>query len=426
MMTMATDHLILHGNNLDDNRGCQALRWCTQKILDRFLPEKARLHANIFENRHPHFSSREVDELSAGQVWETARRGIPSFYFWGSGVLGSRWLGKLPPMRVHAEIPGSAGIILLGGDNLSYDYGLLATLLFFSPLDAAVRAGIPSVVWPSSIGPFDQHPQWEKRFASILRRTDLVIVREPLTRSYLEKLGIEENVRMAADPAFLLPAEPASLPEEIEQVLQAGAIGINLAPLMVRYTRYSKQRWIIKATEIVTGICEKFRLPVLLIPHVMMSPDIFPHNDDYGFMSALRDRLPPEVRRKVWLYDARQEDCRQIKWVISRVRVLVSARFHATVAALSSGVPAISLGYGVKSRGLHLDIFGHDRWQIGPGALNETLLIDRVTELLEAEDEIRAHLLDTVPRHVSEAWKSGEYLKELLARKRIQPVEEQI
>ena len=60
---------------------------------------------------------------------------------------------------MHRALDNATALIALGGDNLSYDYGFLATLLFFSPLDAAIRRDVLSVVWAASICPFSERPR---------------------------------------------------------------------------------------------------------------------------------------------------------------------------------------------------------------------------------------------------------------------------
>ncbi|MDR3109984.1 MAG: hypothetical protein LBU65_09930, partial [Planctomycetaceae bacterium] len=73
-----TAPIILHGNNFDQNRGCQALRLTTQMILDRSLPDVPRLHANIFRNTDPQFHEHEPDPHSCGLRWEITDRFHPA------------------------------------------------------------------------------------------------------------------------------------------------------------------------------------------------------------------------------------------------------------------------------------------------------------------------------------------------------------
>lgn len=53
-------------------------------------------------------------------------------------------------------------------------------------------------------------------------------------------------------------------------------------------------------------------------------------------------------------------NCMQLKGYISRCRFFIGARTHATIAAYSTFVPTLVLGYSIKSRGIATDLFGSD------------------------------------------------------------------
>ena len=50
-------------------------------------------------------------------------------------------------------------------------------------------------------------------------------------------------------------------------------------------------------------------------------------------------------------------NCMQLKYDISKCRFFVGARTHATIAAYSTCVPTLVVGYSVKSRGIARDLF---------------------------------------------------------------------
>jgi colanic acid/amylovoran biosynthesis protein len=56
-----------------------------------------------------------------------------------------------------------------------------------------------------------------------------------------------------------------------------------------------------------------------------------------------------------------QFNASQIKYVISNLRFFIGARTRATIAALSSGIPTVSIAYGVKAKGINKDLFGMNR-----------------------------------------------------------------
>jgi polysaccharide pyruvyl transferase WcaK-like protein len=222
---------------------------------------------------------------------------------------------------------------------------------------------------------------------------------------------------MVSDPAFLLPTEQPELPKPLEDALNAGAIGLNIAPLMSRYNGQTPQQWQVSAVEMVTHLIRRIDLPLVLIPHVMMSPNIFPSNDDYLFMNDLRETLESTVKQRVFLYDARQHTCMQIKGVISRLRVFAGSRTHATIAALSSHVPTFSIGYSVKSRGINHDLFGHEEWVSHFSELTGQRLADHIELLLREENAVRTHLANCIPDYKEKAWLNGQFLCEMLDRK---------
>ncbi|MCL2005885.1 MAG: polysaccharide pyruvyl transferase family protein [Planctomycetaceae bacterium] len=415
-ITESSAPIILHGNNLDQNRGCQALRHTTLMMLDKHLPNTPRLHANLFCNDDPQFHQILPDPKSAGVRYEIKDRKHPLLYLWGAKLVGSAMLGLFPPMNIHKDIPKCRCLLAMGGDNLSFDYGMLATLLFFSPFAKAVKLGVPSVIWGASIGPFRQKPAWEKRFADILKQVDLITAREPLTQAYLAELGIEHNVRMVSDPAFLLPAEQPELPAPLDKALNDGALGLNLAPLMIRYSGQSKEAWSHAAVEMLANVARRIDMPIVLIPHVMQLPNFDPINDDFAFMKGLWESLELPIRERVFLYDAREHTSMQIKGVISRLRAFAGNRTHATIAALSTHVPTFSIGYSVKSRGINQDIFGHENWVAHFSQLKGQRLAERIENLLREGDGIRKHLQGVIPAYAEKAWLNGVYLSEMLAR----------
>ena len=56
----------------------------------------------------------------------------------------------------------------------------------------------------------------------------------------------------------------------------------------------------------------------------------------------------------------------ELKGYIARCRFFVGARTHATIAAYSSCVPTLVLGYSVKSRGIARDLFGNEENYVLP------------------------------------------------------------
>ncbi|MDO5124498.1 MAG: polysaccharide pyruvyl transferase family protein, partial [Eubacteriales bacterium] len=54
----------------------------------------------------------------------------------------------------------------------------------------------------------------------------------------------------------------------------------------------------------------------------------------------------------------KDHNCEELKGYISRCRFFVGARTHATIAAYSTCVPTLVVGYSIKSKGIAKDLFG--------------------------------------------------------------------
>ena len=58
--------------------------------------------------------------------------------------------------------------------------------------------------------------------------------------------------------------------------------------------------------------------------------------------------------------------CLRDRGYIARMRLFVGARTHATIAAYSSAVPTLTIGYSVKARGIARDLYGGEAGHLLP------------------------------------------------------------
>ena len=133
---------------------------------------------------------------------------------------------------------------------------------------------------------------------------------------------------------------------------------------------------------------------VALIPHVVWN-----HNDDRVPLRELFEMFK-ESNRVVFIEDHNAEE---LKGFIARCRFLVAARTHASIAAYSSGIPTLVLGYSVKSRGIAKDLFGTDHNYVLPvgSMMHENDLKDSFIWLLEHESLIIQLYKEKLPKYVS-------------------------
>ena len=93
------------------------------------------------------------------------------------------------------------------------------------------------------------------------------------------------------------------------------------------------------------------------------------------------------------------------------------ARTHATIAALSSGVPTLSFAYSIKAKGINLDIFGHNRYSLDPSDLQPETVSKKITSIMNDEVGIREELGDRIPVIQRMALQAGDGLKKIIETK---------
>ena len=109
--------------------------------------------------------------------------------------------------------------------------------------------------------------------------------------------------------------------------------------------------------------------------------------------------------------------CQELKYIISKCRFFIAARTHATIAAYSSCVPTLVIGYSVKSRGIAKDLFGTDKHYVLPVQTLEEQeeLIKAYDWLAENEQEIRDRLRQIMPAYCEKAGAAGEEIRKIWA-----------
>lgn len=268
----------------------------------------------------------------------------------------------------------------IGGDN--YCYGVPKFIMLINK--ALRKKGVPTVLWGCSIEP----DAIDEVLKEDLRDYKLIISRESITTQALKSAGLD-NVIQAPDPAFILPASEVNLPSWWKT---GGTIGINASPMILSYSKDSA-RTLANYEALINHILSTTDFHIALIPHV-----IWQNNDDRLPLQYLYEKFA-ETNRVHIVNDGYNAE--QLKWIISQCRALITARTHASIAAYSTGVPTIVLGYSVKARGIALDLFGREDAYVLPvqGLRNDDELKTMFIDLMNSEDEIRGILNSKIPTY---------------------------
>ena len=284
----------------------------------------------------------------------------------------------------------------VGGDMYCYGLSRKEAIVANSTF---VRAGAKTILWGCSLEPeLLQDPE----VVEDMKRYTLITPRESITADALRQAGVAGNVKQFPDPAFALEPENIALPERFA----AGrTVGINISPMIVRLEKvkgitFAFYRRLIDHILQTTDNC------VALIPHVMWN-----NNDDRLTLQELYRGY--EAHERVMIFP--DMSCRKLKFIISRCRAFIGARTHATIAAYSSCVPTLVVGYSVKARGIARDLFGTEEGYVLPvqALENPEELIQAYDRMMEREQEIRGRLEGMMPEYCAEAKAAGDEIRRI-------------
>lgn len=280
-------------------------------------------------------------------------------------------------------------LLSIGGDNYCYgDNGHI----YLVNRHARAR-GAKTVLWGCSVEPEDITPQ----MAEDLKAYDLIVARESITQEAL--LQLNPNTVLYPDPAFTLPVGKGQFPKGLGD---KSYIGINVSPMI--QSKESKPGITMENyRELIAGILENTSDDIALIPHVVWS-----HNDDRKPLRELYEMFRDTGR--VYLVD--DQNCIQLKDIISRCCIFIGARTHATIAAYSTCVPTLVVGYSVKARGIARDLFGTEENYVLPvqSLQEKDDLLNAYLWIAEREAQIRNRLQDIMPDYIARSKSAGMML----------------
>ena len=364
------------------NRGCEAITRSTVDILREALPA-ARFVYWSTAARGDRVQYADIPGFAVRNDASRRQRLRVLRALYGRGG-AARDMGR----RILNVLPGRPDAVLaLGGDNYSLDYGISEFRFRHGRMFTA--AGIPFVIWAASIGPFSAEPEIERQMPTFLSSLALITVRETSTLAYLADLGVSHNVVRVCDPAFLLPAVDYRGPATPFLQRPGPLLGFNISALVGRHHPGGQQGMMEESGRFIRrAVADGYR--VLLVPHVSGSGRPLVQND-HEFLRLMAQRAEIKNAEAVCLLEEGVA-ARQTKSVIARCSSFIGARTHATIAALSSGVPTLSIAYSVKARGINHDLFGHERYVLETPCLSAETLWEKFQQLQGDGAAIRSEL----------------------------------
>lgn len=304
---------------------------------------------------------------------------------------------------------GPSLAVSIGGDNYCYDNMLKDLRLANS---AFCKKGTKTVLLGCSIEP---ELLAKEHIVKDLMKYHTIIARESITCEALKQMAEREETEQEKvqnnsrprilcfpDPAFTLQKKELPVPEGF---LFGNTAGINVSPMI--QDNESKSGITMESYKaLLRFIIENTDMQIALIPHV-----VWARNDDRKPIHELYEAFK-DTGRVVEIPDG---TCEELKGYISRCRLFVGARTHATIAAYSSCVPTLVVGYSVKARGIARDLFGTEENYVIPvqSLRSKEDLVKGFQWLLDHESDIKNRLEEIMPSYKEKALQTGKEVDRL-------------
>ena len=344
MRTIA--NYLIYGHGGCYNHGVEAITSCTIELLRKINPDCYITLSSYFPEQDKEF-----------------------------GLSPNRFAVRNPEGKNNAEVYKEAMdsvtkntiALCVGGDNYCYKNWQRYADVHYE----VKRKGGKSILWGCSI----DKEVIDDEMLSALRTHDLILAREEITYRVLQEKGITQ-VEKVSDIAFSLKEREIGLPFK-------HYIAVNLSPLVCRKNENAK----VAVKQLLEELLSSTDYNIALVPHVVM-----PMDNDYEVLKELSDQY---VERVALVGD--KLSAAEYKYIIAHADLCVASRTHATIAAYSSCVPVVAIGYSVKARGIAGDL-GQEKYVTGIESITGDKLVQLTRECLQN----RAHIIDVLKEKIPE------------------------
>lgn len=389
------EKFFLYGHNGSGNHGCEAIVRSTCKILREEFGDVDITLASGNTNEDREYGVDKVTGL-INEKNPISKISLPYINAYLNLKLKKNGLEaeKLVYRKTFYNVDKDTIAFSIGGDNYCYPGYERFTMLH----NMLRERNIKTVLWGCSVEP----SKINEFIKEDLINYDLIIARESLTYDALKSIGA--NVKLYPDPAFQLNKIEKDLPANFKE---NNTVGINISPMIIR-NEVNHGVTMKNYRKLIEYILENTDMNVALIPHVIWEDN----NDDRIPSRELYEKFK-STNRVSLLED---NNCEVLKGYISRCRFFIGARTHATIAAYSTNIPTLVIGYSVKAKGIAKDIFGsYENYVLPVQSLSkENDLVDAFKWMQDREDIIKTHLCEFMPNYKAKSLRAVDEVAKLI------------
>jgi colanic acid/amylovoran biosynthesis protein len=390
-------HILFRGGGFS-NKGDEAMMLTVQTELSRRLPGVnflLRAPEKALERAH----SRGLLALARSGL---GVRRVSHFALRYTVCKGARRASRLDIIAAEtiADAGRIDGVVDFSGFNYSDEWGIRCARRGLVWADYCTTQGKPHVCLPQAWGPF-RVAQVADATRRLCNGSQLVYARDKLSLSFLKKLlGPDSGkVQLAPDIAFLFSGGSRQVAWEFLK-----SIGVDvgnsrlvaIAPNMRVYERCAGigagNTYIRLLIEIAEHCIRAWDVSVILVPHEFSFTNP-PKKDDRFLCSLIKAGVSCPDR---CFATGEYLSAELVKSIEGHVDFMIGSRFHSCVFSLSSGIPAVALGWTHKYREL-MELLGLDGNAIIHTSFDNLRLMEVLDKAWEQRNESMAGIAERLP-----------------------------
>lgn len=348
------------------NLGCQALSWSMFTFLE-----------NVAEKLNTKFEyivfDRSIKEKSAQKMCTVC--GIDRDRI--KIILGST--PKLYKVNqntafIRAIKECECVIDITQGDSFSDIYGEKRFYTWTVEKRIVQKLGISLILGPQTYGPF-MDKKCEKYAVKVINEAEQIISRDDISTKYLESIS-RKNIVTGIDVAFLLPYQR-------KKILDNGKTNVGINPSGLIWKKFGcesekldlsyKTNYREFLKKLLDYLCDSDKYNVFIVPHV---------SSDEIVTEWIKEIYPAVQVFSMFEYAT------DAKNVIASMDCFIGTRMHATIAAMSSGVPVIPVSYSRKFEGLYSTL--NYKYCVSLENMETEECLNRTIEYLKKLDVLKA------------------------------------
>ncbi len=193
------------------------------------------------------------------------------------------------------------------------------------------------------------------------------MVRDSKSMSLLQDAKLDAGkIHFIPDMVFDLPMEHDKKYDLLFSDQNVKYVGVATSAIIAN--RIGREHYINLMVNVCDMIKDKFNSNIIFISHVLSARS----NDE-----DLTKAILAKIKNKDSAYMINEINPLKIRYLISRLELLISPRMHPIIHALSTGVPVIGIDYNDKTREV-MKLFDKERW------VTDLNHIDTLVEIVDA------------------------------------------